>query len=180
MCEVIKKLKPNILVLGGIGILEEKIINIPQVGVLNSHPGLLPWLRGTGVVARAIERGFPIGGTCHFVNSKIDTGDIVERRLLPVENRVYSLTELELKTDLLAAEVMADTIYNIIRENKTPRRYAQNQRFNICKWMSLEERSELEISLKSKRPTNLFKNWLKYCVDQKTYRLENDINPEII
>src|SRR5438132_9934468 len=76
MKEDLRRLQPDFIALGGIGILREPLIEVARIGVINSHPGLLPWVRGTGVVADAIRRGIPVGCTCHYVDRGVDTGRI--------------------------------------------------------------------------------------------------------
>src|SRR5262249_10519960 len=72
----LKALSPDFILLGGIGILSRNIISCAKFGVINSHPGLLPWLRNVGVVGNAFLRNVPVGVTCHYVNEEIDKGDI--------------------------------------------------------------------------------------------------------
>ena len=42
--------KPDVLVLGGTRIIKPKILEMPRQSTVNSHPGLLPWLRGSASV----------------------------------------------------------------------------------------------------------------------------------
>jgi methionyl-tRNA formyltransferase len=81
---LLEKLKPNLGVLGGTRIIKKQILEIPPDGMLNSHPGLLPEVRGSASPAWSIYYDIPIGSTCHFIDANIDTGDIVGRRLIPV------------------------------------------------------------------------------------------------
>lgn len=175
MCAALESIKPDLIVLGGIGIISNEIIKIPKFGVLNGHPGLLPWLRGTGVVGRAIERQIAIGATCHFVDCKVDTGNIIERRLLPLSEKYYSLPELELEADKLASTMMVKLIEMIVRENKVPKSYEQTEKFVVCKWMTEEEKARLSKPLANLLPRYLFKKWTNNCIDQIEYKLRIDI-----
>lgn len=84
-CRVLmEELKPDLGVLGGTRIIRKRILEIPPDGMLNSHPGLLPEVRGSASPAWSVYYDIPIGSTCHFIDPKIDTGDIVIKRKIPV------------------------------------------------------------------------------------------------
>ncbi len=58
-------------------IVPDEVLEIPRIGVLNLHPALLPYNRGWHTPSWAILDGTPIGATLHFMDSGLDTGDIV-------------------------------------------------------------------------------------------------------
>jgi methionyl-tRNA formyltransferase len=106
---LLEKLKPRLVVLGGTRIIRKKILSIPQDGMLNSHPGLLPEVRGSASVAWAIYYDIPMGSTCHFIDPNIDTGEIVLKREIPVhKGDTYEL--LCWKTLVLAGTLMTETV----------------------------------------------------------------------
>ncbi len=82
--ELMEELEPDLGVLGGTRIIRKSILEIPKEGMLNSHPGLLPDVRGSASPAWSVYYDIPIGSTCHFIDPYIDTGDIVGRREIPV------------------------------------------------------------------------------------------------
>ena len=82
--ELMEELEPDLGVLGGTRIIKKSILEIPKDGMLNSHPGLLPDVRGSASPAWSVYYDIPIGSTCHFIDPNIDTGDIVGRRIIPV------------------------------------------------------------------------------------------------
>jgi len=82
--EILKDLEPDLGVLGGTRILRKEILQIPDDGILNSHPGLLPEVRGSASPAWSVYFDIPVGSTCHFIDPNIDTGDIVARREIRV------------------------------------------------------------------------------------------------
>jgi len=84
-CEqLLAALRPELIVLGGTRILKPRIFAHAERGTLNSHPGLLPEVRGSASVAWAIHLDQPMGCTCHLIQAGIDTGPIVGRRELEV------------------------------------------------------------------------------------------------
>jgi methionyl-tRNA formyltransferase len=80
----LEELQPDLGVLGGTRIIRKRILAIPPEGMLNSHPGLLPEVRGSASPAWSVYYDIHIGSTCHFIDPNIDTGDIVGRRVIPV------------------------------------------------------------------------------------------------
>jgi len=89
--------------------VRKRILEIPPDGMLNSHPGLLPEVRGSASVAWSIYHDIPIGSTCHFIDSDIDTGDIVAKRVIPVHRGdTYEL--LCWKTLVMAGALMTEAV----------------------------------------------------------------------
>jgi len=107
--ELLLRLKPNICVLGGTRIIKPNILEIPRDGMLNSHPGLLPEVRGSASVAWSIYYDIPIGCTCHFIDTHIDTGAIVSRRLIPV-HRGDTYEKLCWETISIAGALMTEAV----------------------------------------------------------------------
>jgi methionyl-tRNA formyltransferase len=107
--ELLEKLEPDLGVLGGTRIIRKKVLEIPPDGMLNSHPGLLPEVRGSASVAWSIYHDIPIGSTCHFIDPYIDTGDIVLKRNIPVHRGdTYEL--LCWKTLVMAGTLMTEAV----------------------------------------------------------------------
>ena len=67
----INKLKPHLICNWGHNqLFKDKILNLPQLGCVNLHPGLLPFGRGSGAIQGEILNGRKIGWTCHFMDKK--------------------------------------------------------------------------------------------------------------
>jgi len=82
--DALRRLGPDVAIIGGAGPLREHVFGVPRFGTLNMHPGLLPAYRGLSSVFWAVLEGGEVGATLHFVDKGIDTGPIVERRSIPV------------------------------------------------------------------------------------------------
>ena len=107
--ELLEGYKPDLLVLGGTRIIKSSILKIPDQGTVNSHPGLLPRLRGSASVGWALYKDLPQGATTHYVDPEIDTGDIIISRQLPVyKNDSYE--SLNYRIALLAGELMTESL----------------------------------------------------------------------
>jgi len=103
--ELLERLAPRLIVLGGTRIIKPALINIPRDGMLNSHPGLLPEVRGSASVAWSVYYDIPIGCTVHLIDPTIDTGPIIKRQLIPV-HRGDTYEKLCWETIGLAGELM--------------------------------------------------------------------------
>ncbi|MBL8013222.1 MAG: hypothetical protein JNN05_05185 [Candidatus Omnitrophica bacterium] len=80
-----KSLKPDVLVNAGTpNILKGAVLNIPRLGVINSHPGLMPDYRGCTNVEWAIYNDDPVGSTCHFMTEAIDQGPVLAQKIMAV------------------------------------------------------------------------------------------------
>lgn len=66
-------------------IFPEEIINIPNFGIINIHPAFLPFSRGWNTPSWAIYNSTPFGVTIHWVDKGIDTGDIILREEIKIE-----------------------------------------------------------------------------------------------
>ena len=83
---LLSKLKPDVILQGGVGILKSDIIEIPSIGILNSHPGKLPDYQGCMAVEWSIYNDDPVCSTCHFIDDGIDTGPIITVRELEIKS----------------------------------------------------------------------------------------------
>lgn len=75
-------------------ILSDKILAIPRSGCINLHMGLLPEYRGVNGIRWALLNGEEkTGVTLHYMDSGIDTGDIIARVAFPItaEDDILSL-----------------------------------------------------------------------------------------
>jgi len=69
----------------GTNILKECVFRIPCLGSINIHQGLAPYYRGGPPVFWELYNGErEIGLTVHFVESEVDTGEIIVQEILPL------------------------------------------------------------------------------------------------
>ena len=143
VCEkLLKKLKPDLLILGGTRIIKENILTIPQTGTLNAHPGLLPFYRGVDVVEWALYQYDPVGVTVHVVHVGIDTGPICRQKELQLEGAT-SLTEIKSRARNLAGILMAETVIAARKAGKLETVDNEIEKGNYFKKMPPEKREEL-------------------------------------
>jgi methionyl-tRNA formyltransferase len=121
-CECrLTSLAPDVIVLGGSRILKPHILSIPNIGVLNPHPGLLPAYRDVDVIPWALHNGDPLGVTVHFVDPGIDTGDIVAQRHIEVQPG-DTLASLRRRADTLLGKLMVEVLSDLAVSGHIDRR----------------------------------------------------------
>jgi methionyl-tRNA formyltransferase len=83
--ELIRRESPDLGVVWGTNILKESVFRIPRLGSINYHQGLAPYYRGGPPVFWELHNNEPeVGVTVHFVESKVDTGDILAQVKIPL------------------------------------------------------------------------------------------------
>ena len=107
--KLIQDIQSDLIVLGSASILSENIVNIPKIGIINSHPGLLPKYRGLDTVEWAIYNNDDIGVTVHFVDKGVDTGSIVMQDIVTVEPR-DTIGTINKKVNKLRLELLIQSI----------------------------------------------------------------------
>jgi methionyl-tRNA formyltransferase len=140
--ELLRRLAPDLLVLAGARILSAEVLAVPTLGALNAHPARLPGFRGTGVVGRSILAGVPVTVTVHFASADVDAGDVVERRVVPIEAG-DTLDSIQRRADRMCAEALAEVAARAARGEELPRE-AQTEPGEVSRWLSPDERRQAE------------------------------------
>ena len=113
---------------GGTGIISENLINCFKHGILNFHPGLLPQYRGCSAPEWQLIENNEIYSTCHFIDSGIDSGDILATKIITT-NDFNSYEEFRSsiypKTALFVKEIIEKIILDI---NFLKKRRKQNKK----------------------------------------------------
>jgi len=105
--EALRAQQPDLLVLTGADIVPRAVLEIPRVGTINAHYGLLPAYRGMNVTEWSVFYGDPVGVTVHLVDPGIDTGDILLREEIPIEPG-ETFESLRPKHQTLAARLLVE------------------------------------------------------------------------
>lgn len=105
-------------------ILKEPILKLSPLGFINCHAGQLPFYRGRNILNWALINGADsFGVTVHYVDTGIDTGDIIAQSILPIrdEDNYPSLLEqaVELCAKLLYESLCKIENDNVIRINQS-------------------------------------------------------------
>ena len=101
-------------------IIKEPLLSLPKLGFINTHPSLLPYNRGKHYNFWALVEEAPFGVTLHFVDSGIDTGDIIFQ--MPIDYDWHDTGEtLYKKAQLEMVRLFVDNYY-LIRVGNYKRR----------------------------------------------------------
>ncbi len=65
----------DIYIITGAGIISEECVKGKKI--INCHPGIIPLSRGLDAFKWAINDAVPIGVTLHYIDAKVDFGDII-------------------------------------------------------------------------------------------------------
>jgi peptidoglycan/xylan/chitin deacetylase (PgdA/CDA1 family) len=100
-------------------ILKRPLFSIPARGVLNLHKGKVPEFRGMPPAFWELWQNEPgVGCTVHWVDDKLDTGDIVAETFVPRE-RYSTLRGMQLRLDEAGVDLMRDAALAAL-EGKAP------------------------------------------------------------
>lgn len=162
MLRDLARLRPETIVLAHAGLVAPSVLEIPRGGVVNVHPGLLPWIRGNSPLGHSLLRGVPLGATAFRVDPGIDTGRILFRRLLPVMGG-ESTAELRDALYALWVEMTVELVGAAI-EDRIPAGYVQEGRFPLCRTLaSAEEVEGIEEAVRSGAALALLDAWTPHC-----------------
>lgn len=119
--EKLQAMAPELIVVAAYGqILPDPVLHIPRYKCINIHPSLLPRYRGPSPVTAAILNGDELTGvTIMLMESKVDSGPILERREMAVadDDTAGSLTE---KLACLGAGMLPEVITGWVEGNIRP------------------------------------------------------------
>jgi methionyl-tRNA formyltransferase len=119
--EKIIELKPDLIVTAAFGqFLPTKLLNAPKYRAINVHASLLPKYRGAAPIHYAIINGEQeTGVTIMYMEKKMDAGDILSQRSIPItkQDDVGSMFE---KLSFLGRDLLIDTLPDLFEESITP------------------------------------------------------------
>ena len=135
--EILKEINPDIIVVAAYGqIIPDIVLNYPKYGAINVHGSLLPKLRGGAPIHHAIINGDKeIGVTIMYMDKRMDAGDIISQRAIPLTNDMTLDIAYE-KLAIIGRDLLIETIPSII--NGTNNRIHQDENevtfgYNITK-----------------------------------------------
>ena len=114
----------DLFVYAGCGILRRSTLEIPRLGTLNAHMGMLPAMRGMNVAEWSVLCGAPVGCTVHLIDSGIDTGDIIVFRAVDPKDAT-NIDELRQAVDRAQIALLGDVVHWCVRAGALPPRRSQ-------------------------------------------------------
>ncbi len=107
-------------------IIKKNVIDLFKNGIINMHGGLLPEFAGLCSVNHTIIQNSPVGGgTLHYIDEGIDTGNIIKRCEFKLSDTdtaysVFQKTQIELEKNL--EEIIPKALNGIV-ESKSMTEY---------------------------------------------------------
>lgn len=103
----VKGLAPDLVICFSYSmLLGEDLLSIPRRGAINLHGGLLPQYRGANVLNWAIIEGAEEAGmSAHYMTPRIDDGDVIFQKSVPIAECDTALT-LKRKLDAAGFELV--------------------------------------------------------------------------
>ena len=118
---LLKEVKPDLIVVVAYGkLLPGYILEYPKYGCINIHGSLLPKYRGAAPIQYSIIRGeAETGITSMYMEKGMDTGDMILKRAIPIEDTDTAET-LHDKLAVLGSDVLLETV-SAIESGNAPR-----------------------------------------------------------
>jgi methionyl-tRNA formyltransferase len=111
----LEKIKPDLVVFTGGGLIRKDVLARSGLGVINCHMGVLPGYRGRDVVEWPLlqSRFDCVGLTVHFMDEGVDTGDILRiQRTFPRPGE--SRAQLRERLEGMMCSLIVDTCLGIL------------------------------------------------------------------
>jgi methionyl-tRNA formyltransferase len=154
----LRKLSADLFVVVAFRILPVSVLATPPLGAINLHASLLPKYRGAAPINWAIINGeTETGVTTFFIEQKVDTGEWILQRTVPIAED-ETAGELHDRLCLLGADVLLETV-NLIEQGNAPR---------------IKQQGEVTKAPKIKRETCRI-DWSKDCIS--IYNLIRGLSP---
>ncbi len=112
---LLRSINPDMIIVAAYGkILPKAVIDYPKYGCINVHGSLLPEYRGAAPIQRAIIDGKRTTGiTIMYMNEELDTGDMLAKVSVPIEEDDNFETLFD-KMAKAGAELLVDTVPKIV------------------------------------------------------------------
>lgn len=119
-------LQPDLVVTAAFGqILPKSLLEAPSLGCINVHASLLPKYRGGAPIHQAVIDGEKeTGVTIMYMVEKLDAGDIISQRTIPIEEDDHTGSLFD-KLSVVGSNLLKDTLPSII--NGTNNRTVQDE-----------------------------------------------------
>lgn len=114
--KILSEYEVELGIIAGARILKQHIIDTFRKGVINFHPGVLPYARGLDAVKWSVYNNIPLGVTAHLIDARIDAGRIIDIK----EIELYaddSFVDISLRIEQLQNKMLIPSIEKILAVN---------------------------------------------------------------
>jgi methionyl-tRNA formyltransferase len=121
--------------------LPSSILDHPRKGCINLHQAELPRYRGSNAFSHAImnardDNHWEYGTTLHYMNEKLDQGDIIARRFIQIEKNDSALSlyeKVEKESISLFSSLLPKVISGEVENMRTPQTEFDGKRYFYTK-----------------------------------------------
>ena len=116
LVKTLNKYSPNLTVLAGFMRILTPVFT-DSVKSINLHPSLLPRHKGLKAIEKSYEDEFKNGGvTVHYVNSKLDSGEIILQK--EISKNGMSFEEYDKEVRVVEKNALTQAIIKVLKEEK--------------------------------------------------------------
>ena len=151
--EYILSKNPDIIITCAYGqIIPNALIETPEYSAINVHASLLPKLRGGAPIHHAIIDGYDKTGiTIMYMSSKMDAGDIISQKEVPITD-TDNVGTLHDKLSSVGTKVLKETLSLIFE--RTNKRIKQNEEEVTYGYNITREEEKIDFSKSAKEVYN--------------------------
>ena len=135
----LKEWSPDLILFTGGNILRKQLLELPSLGVLNVHLGLLPEIRGMSSPEWSLLNQVPVGITIHYMDAGIDTGPVLQKYEFPSVTASDSLSDLRNRLIAFGVDKIGEVVGALDRGtmSATPQSdlHQDRQFFVIHEWL---------------------------------------------
>ncbi len=113
----LKKMKFDLGLLAGVGILTKETLKTFKTFCLNAHPAPLPECRGGGALINSLAQNLVPAASVHIVREGIDAGEILKVAPLKL-NKKDCFNSIESRLAIHCAEILSKVVKKIISGKK--------------------------------------------------------------
>lgn len=168
----ILSLKPDIVVTAAFGqLLPKEILDAPKYGCLNVHASLLPAYRGGAPIHQAVIDGQKeTGVTIMYMAQKLDAGDIISQKAIPIEQTDTTGILFE-KLSVVGRDLLKETLPTIL--NGSNERIVQDESLVTFARNISREQERIDWSQSAQNIYNLVRGLNPWPVAYTTLKQEN-------
>lgn len=138
--ELIKRSNAKIGLISGARILNKSIIDLFKIGIINFHPGEIPYIRGLYSPLRAIKANHRQVLTSHLIDYKIDAGKVIIKKEIEFQ-KDNTISQIYEKLYNAQFDIFLETIKNAKNNNFQTYEYVKKYDTNIP-YLTIEDLNE--------------------------------------
>jgi methionyl-tRNA formyltransferase len=153
----INEIKPDLIIcIRYAEILKNSLLTIPNGGVINFHPSLLPKYKGMAPIFQALlHNENEIGFSLHYIDEGIDTGEIIKRQKIKTEKN-ESVSHIAIRAHVVAGYELLSVINNLKKGDKKTEQIIQDNG-NYFSW---PEKKDVKKFMQSNKKYVEFRDFL--------------------